>query len=164
MLLSVNLSLSRNQFKFENEKWNLRGDWTYLQNSGITTVYYSEDFPSSTASDQHVLSSSEMIQNISKIYPKYIQNIQNICKEDLAKKSLTEDTYTYIYRYKDDKDTENFKIFLCALFILESLETTMTITWNKYSKHPLVPLLDYLHHTAETCRSGGVIPYYTHSS
>ena len=65
--------------------------------------------------------------------------------------------YTYIYRYKDDKDTENFMIFLCALFILESLETTMTNTWNKYSKHPLVPLLDYLHHTAETCRSGGVI-------
>ena len=29
------------------------------------------------------------------IDPKYIQNIQNICKEDLAKKSLTEDTHTY---------------------------------------------------------------------
>ena len=84
-------------------------------------------------------------------YPKYMQ--RRPCQEIF-------DRYTYIYRYKDDKDTENFKIFLCALFILqylESLETTMTITWNKYSKHPLVPLMDYLHHTAETCRSGGVI-------
>ena len=127
------------------KQWNYYSEWG---------VYYSEKFPSSTANRPTCF-------KLIGTDPKYIQNI---CKEDLAKKSLTEDTYTYIYRYKDDKDTENFKIFLCALFILESLETTMTITWNKYSKHPLVPLLDYLHHTAETCRSGGVIPYYTNSS
>ena len=97
-------------------------------------------FQAQQKSDQHVSSSSGCIQHI-----------QNICKEDLAKKSLT-DTHTYTMI----KIQKTLRFFLCALVILY-LETTKTITWNKYSKHPLVPLLDYLHHTADTCRSGGVI-------
>ena len=115
-----------------------------------------KDFPSSTAK-------WPKCSKLSGTDPKYIQNKSKIYAKRPCQEILDRE-YTNIYRHKDDKDTENFKIFLCALFILESLETTMTITWNKYSKHPLVPLLDYLHHTAETCRSGGVIPYYTHSS
>ena len=45
-------------------------------------------FQAQQRNDQNVLSSVELIQNISKINPKYMQR-------DLAKKSLTENTQTY---------------------------------------------------------------------
>ena len=88
--------------------------------------------------------------------------IQNICKEEyLAKKP--EDTHTYT-----DNDTENFKIFFMSpFFILQYLETTVNTTiicgadiqnilWCFYWTIYTILL--------RTCRGGGVIPYYTHSS
>ena len=137
------------------KQWNYYSEWG---------VYYSEDFPSSTAKWPTCF-------KLIGTDPKYIQNISKISKI-YAKKTLPRNlwprihihTYTDIKMIKIQKTSRFFYAPFFILQYLESLETTMTITWNKYSKHPLVPLLDYLHHTAETCRSGGVIPYYTHSS
>ena len=75
MLIISKSFLSRNYLKFENEKWNL--DWTYLPNSAINTVkgrfITVKTFQAQQRSDQNVLSSVELIQNISKINPKYMQ-------------------------------------------------------------------------------------------
>ena len=79
-------------------------------------VYYSETL--SKLNSENVLSSVELIQNKSKIYAK------RPCQEILDRE------YTNIYRHKDE-DTENFKIFLCAIFILDP-GNNKTITWNKY--------------------------------
>ena len=73
-------------------------------------------------------------------------------QRDLAK--IFDREYTNIYRHKDDKDTENFKIFLCAIFILDPWKQQRQLHGTNTSSGAST---DYLHHTAETCRSGGVI-------
>ena len=85
--------------------------------------------------------------------PKYRQ------RDYLAKKTFDRG-YTYIYRYTD-KDTESFKIFFMRPFysailgILGNNIEHYNNMWNKYSKHPLVLLLDHLHHTAEDLQGWG---------
>ena len=82
----------------------------------------------------------------SKIYPKYPKYMQRRpCQE------IFDREYTYIYRYKDDKDTENFKIFLCAIFILDPWKQQRQLHGTNTSSGAST---DYLHHTAG---SGGVI-------
>ena len=99
-LLSVDFSLPRNEFKFENGngKQNLKGVWTFLQNSGNTTVnggFITEYFPSSTEKWPTCF----MLISMYPTYPKYMQRRP---RQEIF------DRYTYIY---NDKDTENFKIF-----------------------------------------------------
>ena len=91
-------------------------------------VYYSETL--SKLNSENVLSSVELIQNISKINPKYMQR-------DLAKKSLTENTQTYT-------DTKMIKIQKTSRFFYAPF-----LFWipgnnkDNYMEqiHPLVPLL-----------------------
>ena len=73
------------------KQWNYYSEWG---------VYYSEDFPSSTAKWPTCF-------KLIGTDPKYMQ--RRPCQEIF-------DRYTYIYRYKDDKDTENFKIFFMRPF------------------------------------------------
>ena len=79
--------------------------------------------------------------------PKYIQNKSKIYAKRPCQEILDRE-YTNIYRHKDE-DTENFKIFLCAIFILDPGNNK-----DNYMEqiHPLVPL--HLHHTAEPAGVG----------
>ena len=76
-LLSVDLYLPRNKFKFENgnEKQNLKRVWTFLQNSELQQwmeVLLQNIFQAQQKSDQHVSSfqAHQDVSNISKIYAK----------------------------------------------------------------------------------------------
>ena len=76
-LLSVDLYLPRNKFKFENGngKQNLKGVWTFLQNSELQQWMeglLQNIFQAQQKSDQHVSSfqAHQDVSNISKIYAK----------------------------------------------------------------------------------------------
>ena len=149
-LLSVDFSLPRNKFKFENGngKQNLKGVWTFLQNSGNTTVnggFITEYFPSSTEKWPTCF-------KLIRMYPTYPKYMQRRPRQEIF------DRYTYIY---NDKDTENFKIFFmrpCYSILGNNKNNYMEQIFKTSSGASTgLPLLDYLHHTADTCRSGWVI-------
>ena len=82
-----------------------------------------------------------------RMYPTYPKYMQRRPRQEIF------DRYTYIY---NDKDTENFKIFFmrpCYSILGNNKNNYMEQIFKTSSGAST----DYLHHTAETCRSGGVI-------